>query len=144
MKSSGRDKMEGKFHELKGKVRELAGELPDQRIAEELGRQGCSSAMGKPFTVSMIKWIRFRHGIAAPDLKRPGELTVQQVAEKFAVSANVVYYWLEREMFPARRINGGSPWWITLDSQKEQELREKVRNSTKIQALCAGYSKTEL
>ena len=29
MKSSGRDKAEGKFHELKGKVREMAGKITD-------------------------------------------------------------------------------------------------------------------
>lgn len=29
MKSSGRDKMEGKFHEMKGKVREMAGKITD-------------------------------------------------------------------------------------------------------------------
>jgi uncharacterized protein YjbJ (UPF0337 family) len=29
MKTSSRDKMEGKFHELKGKVREMAGKITD-------------------------------------------------------------------------------------------------------------------
>jgi hypothetical protein len=40
----------------------------------------------------MIKWIRYKYGIMSPILKRPDELTVNQVMAKFAVSRHVVYY----------------------------------------------------
>jgi hypothetical protein len=39
-------------------VRELARSLPDAQIVEQLNQEGQLSALGKPFTVSMIKWIR--------------------------------------------------------------------------------------
>ena len=102
-----------------------------------LNQQGRLSATKKPFTLSMITWIRLRHKIPAPKLKRPEELTVKETAEKFGVSPNVVYYWIERSVIDARKLNNGSPWWITVDPCKERELSEWVGNSTKIQKVRA-------
>jgi hypothetical protein len=57
--------------------------LLDAEIAAQLNQQGHSSITGKPYTASMIQWIRFRYGIAPAVLKKPEELTVQQVAQLF-------------------------------------------------------------
>ncbi len=35
----------------------------------------------------------------------------------------------------ARRLNRGSPYWITVDQEKELELRDWVRNSSRIQTM---------
>lgn len=118
--------------EIIDKVRGLAKDLTGKQIAAELNRQGLLSAKGKPFTASIISWIRYRHAIPTPNLKRPEELTVKQMAKKFAVSNHVVYYWIERKVVNARRINQGMPYWITIDPQKEKKLIEWVRNSPKI------------
>jgi len=115
------------------RVRELAHGLLDALIAERLNQEGQLSALGKPFTVSMIKWIRHRYQIPAAKLIRPEELTVQQVAERFGVSPNVVYYWIERGVIQARRLNCGMPCWITLAESDDQKLRDWVRNSPRIQ-----------
>jgi DNA invertase Pin-like site-specific DNA recombinase len=115
------------------RVRELAHSLLDAQIAELLNQQGQLSALGKPFTVSMIKWIRHRYQIPAPKLIRPEELTVQQVAERFGVSPNVVYYWIERGVIQARRLNCGMPCWITLAETDVQKLRDWVHNSPRTQ-----------
>jgi hypothetical protein len=40
------------------RVRHLAQSLPDQEIANRLNQEGQVSALGKPITGSMIKWIR--------------------------------------------------------------------------------------
>lgn len=119
-------------HELVHRIRELAHGLPDTQIAARLNQEGQLSALSKSFTVSMIKWIRYRHHIPAMKLNRPEELTVQQVAQRFGVSPNVVYYWIERGIIQARRINAGSPHWITLNETDEQKLRDWVRNSRRI------------
>jgi hypothetical protein len=118
-------------------VRNLAKDLPDDQIVATLNQRGRLSAGGKPFTVSMIKWIRLRHRIPAPQLKRPEELTIKETAEKFGVSSYVVYYWIERGVIDARKLNKGSPWWITIDPHKERELRTWVSDSTKIQKVLA-------
>ena len=115
------------------RVRHLAQSLPDGDIADCLNQEGQISALGKPFTGSMVKWIRYRYQIPKATLVRPEELTVQQVAERFGVSPNVVYYWIDRGVIEARRLNAGSPYWITLNETDEQELREWVHNSCRIQ-----------
>jgi hypothetical protein len=114
------------------RVRHLAQSLPDGDIADCLNQEGRVSALGKPFTGSMIQWIRYRYQIPKARLVRPEELTVQQVAERFRVSPNVVYYWIDRGVIQARRLNAGSPYWVTLNETDEQKLRDWVRNSCRI------------
>jgi DNA invertase Pin-like site-specific DNA recombinase len=114
------------------RVRHLAQSLPDGDIADSLNQEGQVSALGKPFTGSMIQWIRYRYQIPRATLVRPEELTVEQVAERFRVSPNVVYYWIDRGVIKARRLNAGSPYWITLNETDEQKLQAWVRNSCRI------------
>jgi transposase len=47
---------------------------------------------------------------------------VKEVANQFRVSTHVVYYWLERGIIEARRLNHGAPYWITLGAEKKNEL----------------------
>jgi len=61
----------------------------------------------------MIQWIRVRHRIPPPTLKTAEELTVHQVLTRFGVSDHVVYYWIDRRLLQARRLNGSMPYWIT-------------------------------
>jgi hypothetical protein len=114
-------------------VRDLAQSLPNAEIAEQLNRAGLVSALGKPFTASMVQWIRYRYQIPQVTLARPEELTVDQMAQRFRVSPNVVYYWIARGLVRARRLNAGVPYWITLDEADEQKLRDWVCNSRRIQ-----------
>ena len=118
---------------LLDRVRDLAQGLPDAQIAERLNQEGSVSAFGKPFTVSMIKWIRSSYKIPAAKLMRPEESTVQQVAQRFGVNPPVVYYWIKRGLIQARRLNSGMPFWITVSEIDEQRLRDWVRNSHRIQ-----------
>jgi len=105
------------------KVRELAASLHDDQIAETLNAANLCSSMGKPFNVSMIKWIRYKHEILPAPSKLPNEISVQELAERFGVSIHVVYYWIERGLIEARKRNSGSPYWITISPQKEKELQ---------------------
>jgi len=129
--------------QIVGQVRQLATtqHLTDDRIAAKLNEKGQLSATGKPFTVSMIRWIRHRHDIPAPDLKRPDELTVAQTATKFAISPGVVYYWIERGVINARKKNAGSPWWITIDQKTQKKLTHWINHSTKLQKQSMQHSK---
>ena len=113
-------------------VRRLATNHRDEKIAELLNEEGLRTSHGKPFTTHAIRWIRHKHGIAGPEPRRPGELTVAEVADRFAVSHGVVYYWISRGILPARREKQGMPYWITLDEQKRNELQCWVENSSRI------------
>jgi DNA invertase Pin-like site-specific DNA recombinase len=80
------------------KVRELAASLPDADIARRLNAEGLLSAKGERFTVAMIKWLRYKHHIPAPTLKRADELTVNYFLTPWAPrnrSINLkITYWL--------------------------------------------------
>jgi len=114
------------------RVRDLAHSLLDAEIADQFNREAHASATGKRYTAKMIQWIRRCHCIPRAALKKPDELTVQQAAKHFGVSDGVIYYWIERSLLQARRLNGGMPYWITLNTSDEQRLREWVRNSSRI------------
>jgi DNA invertase Pin-like site-specific DNA recombinase len=114
------------------RVHELAQSLPDAQIAAQLNREGHSSAKGRPYTAKIIQWIRWRYQIPPATLKKPEELTVQQVAQQFGVSTGVIYYWIEHKIITARRLNDGMPYWITLKPLDEHKLRDWVRNSSRI------------
>jgi hypothetical protein len=114
------------------RVRELARTLTDRQIVAELNRLGELSATGRPHTMHTIQWIRWKHRIPGPSLKRPEELTVQKVAARLGIQPSVVYYWIERGMIEARRLDRGWPLWITLDARKLQELRDRVRRSRRM------------
>ena len=114
------------------RVRTLASSLTDPQIATALNQERVLSAKGKPFTPSMIKWIRYRHAIPVPALKGHEELTVGEVASRLNVGRNVVYYWIERGHLPARKVSPGSPHWITLAPETEARLRAWVANSNRI------------
>ena len=115
------------------RVRELAQGLPDAEIAGQLNRDGRTSATGKPYSMEIIRWIRWRYQIPPATLKRPEELTVQQVAQQFGVNAGVVYYWIKHGVITtARQLNDGMPYWITLKPPDEQRLRDWLRSSSRI------------
>jgi hypothetical protein len=97
----------------------MARDLPDGEIADQLHREGHVSAKGRPYTVKIIQWIRCRYRILPAELRRPEELTVQQMAKRFGTSDQVVYYWIEHRVIRSRRISPGMPHWITLSDTDE-------------------------
>jgi hypothetical protein len=115
------------------RVRELSQRLSDPQIVAHLNQEGLRSATGKSFTLSMVKWIRYRYEIVATSFKRTDELTVQQLADRLGISTHMVYYWIERQVVQARKLDGRGPWWITLNRAKEQQLRRWVRTSGHLQ-----------
>jgi hypothetical protein len=114
------------------RVRDLAHDRRDADIADRLNQGGHVTAKGKPYTTKIVQWIRWRYGIPPAELKKPEELTVGQVAKHFGVGEGVVYYWIERKVIQARKLNAGMPYWITLNAADEQKLRDWVCHSSRI------------
>jgi len=109
-------------------VRELSKTLEDHEIAHRFNKEGRLSATGKPFSATMVKWIRYKFQIPAPMLKGLQEYTLKEISDKFGVTHYVVYYWIERGYVKARKINNRPPWLIKLDSEKENELLMRAKN----------------
>jgi hypothetical protein len=85
---------------------------PARKIASACqvsNRDGLTSSTGKPFTVSMIRWIRYKHRIPGPSLPA-GTFSVSQVRERYGVSMWVVYYWIDRGLITAQRKKPGLPY----------------------------------
>ena len=110
----------------RGRARELARSLRDDRLAEALNAEGRVGSRGTPFTWQMVAWIRYCHEIPVPDLKKPGELTVSQVCERFGVKRGVVYRWIRSGLLETRRYESGSAHWILVDSRQERELERRA------------------
>ena len=113
-------------------VRTLALTMSDSQIAAALNQAQLRSPQGKPFTDSMINWIRYRYEIPAPVLKRPEEFTVKELAHYFQIGAGVVYYWIQQGHIPTRRLTKTAPYWLTMSPQKESELKARVTSSSRI------------
>jgi hypothetical protein len=93
----------------------------DAEIIVLLNRDGLTSSTGKPFTVSMIRWIRYKHRIPGPSLPA-GTFSVSQVRKRYGVSMWVVYYWIDRGLITAQRRKPGLPYAITLTDATDHRL----------------------
>jgi DNA invertase Pin-like site-specific DNA recombinase len=110
------------------RIRALASRHDDHEIVALLDRDGLKSSTGKPFTISMIRWIRYKHRIFSCSLPE-GSLSVRQVRARYGVSMWVVYYWIERGLIDARRRKPGLPYAITISEETDRTLRNWVANS---------------
>jgi hypothetical protein len=111
------------------RVRQLSHDLGDAQITQALNTQGVRSSTGKPFTPSMVQWIRHRYAIPAARLQRPDEITVKQLADELGVSIHFVHYWINHGEIDARQIDGHGPWWIALSDEQRRALHDRIRNS---------------
>ncbi len=109
-------------------VRKLSNTMTDFQIAEHFNKIGLLKSDGKPFTLDSIKWIRYLHKIPGFFKQKKG-MSVKEVAELLDISTGVVYYWINKGILPAEKLNPGWPWEIHLDKEKEFELRERVKSS---------------
>lgn len=114
--------------EIIERVKSMVGQFNDRQIAATLNKEGMKSSKGNAFTADSICQIRHKY---LQFNKPAGALTVREVSVKFGVSHHVVYYWIARNIISSSRING-SNHWITIDKQKETELYELVKSSTRI------------
>ena len=99
------------------------------------------SNKGNVFTILSVKWIRYKHKINSPSHQKPGELSVKQVAKKFDVSHYIVRYWVDTGIISTRKT--GKKLWITIDNQKEEELKKLIATSTKI-AIVRARSRNQI
>jgi hypothetical protein len=113
------------------RIRELAANHHDDDILRLLRAEGHQSSTGKPLTLSMIKWLRYKHRIPAP--RTPDHiLNVRQVRERYGVSLWVVHYWIGRGLVTAQQRKSNAPYEISIDESSDRFLREWVANSPRL------------
>jgi DNA invertase Pin-like site-specific DNA recombinase len=111
-------------------VRSLSQSMTDKEIVEYLNSQKLKTNKGNPYTLYSVKWIRHKYKIPSYNFRKPGESSIEEIAEKFDVSHYVVRYWIDTRLLEARKI--GNKFWILMTPEKEEELIQKINCSTKI------------
>ncbi len=114
------------------RVRELARTLDDAGIAALLSDEGLRTNKGNCFTIKSIKWIRHKHNIPRADDRKAGEFTVTEAAERLGVRPGVIYYWIRKGLITGHRQNAGSPWFLAITPEIEQELAKRIAQSTRM------------
>ncbi len=110
------------------RVRILAERHNDHDIVALLNRDGLTSSTGNLFTVSMIRWIRYKHRISGR--ARPaGTFTVSEIRQRYGVSLGVVHYWIERGIVSAWQRKSNAPYAIVINDEADQRLRQWVASS---------------
>ena len=111
------------------RIRELAVNQDDNQIAALLRNEGHRSTItGRPIAPSTIKWLRYKHRIAAPQPPE-GTLNVRQVRQRYGVSLSVVHYWINRGIVPALQRKANAPYAIAINDELDQRLQQWVANS---------------
>jgi DNA invertase Pin-like site-specific DNA recombinase len=109
----------------------------DQRIASELNQRGLRTGKCHAWGEVAVRWVRARHRIRNPHLQRPGAPLPQRradglyslhgVAERFGVTKDKVFYWIEQGWLRGAEGGRGRPWWFDLNQQTIQLLETKAR-----------------
>jgi hypothetical protein len=111
------------------KIRTMAQRYDDNEIVAQLKSEALTSSTGKPFTISMIRWIRYKNRIPSPPLPA-GTLNVAEVRARYGVSLGVVHHWIERAIVSAVHRKPNTPYAITINDNVDRRLREWIANSS--------------
>jgi hypothetical protein len=110
------------------KIRALANQHDDDDIVALLNCEHLKSSTGKSFTISIIRWIRYKYRI--PSKSPPaGAVNVSQVRARYGVSLWVVHYWIQRGIVTAVQRKPNTPYAITINDDDDRRLRKWVANS---------------
>jgi len=105
-------------------IRNLSATMDDSEILSYLKQNRIITKTGSEFTISSIKWIRYKHKI--PNLyesTRKG-LTVREAADVLGISSGKVYYYIDKGIIPAIKQRPGWPWEISLDTNQADALKK--------------------
>jgi hypothetical protein len=118
--------------DLLARIREMAVGRSDAEIAARLDEEGLRTPHGLRFTKTLIRQTRYHFGITASVDRRPGEMSVPELADRLGVRPDVIYYWIRHGTLAARQQCFHTPYWVAVDAAKEGQLREMVRASYRI------------
>ena len=112
-------------------ARRLGPTTDNATLAAELNAAGHRTGAGRAFDADAVSSLRHYHGIGSPDLLRPGELTVRDVAARLGVDPGTVTNWINRGLMKARR-GRSNRWCVPFGSDAEVAWRERVAASPQV------------
>jgi len=116
-------------------VRQMAGKHSDERIAATLNRLGFRTGAGQGWNERRVRTVRYRHGVAGfdPVAVNSTTITLQQAAEKLAVSVTVVRRLIAEKKISATQVIQGAPWEIPVSDLDSADVRQealRIKNRT--------------
>jgi hypothetical protein len=119
---------------LIAQIRSLAKTYTDRQIALLLNQQGQKSPTGKPFSLSIVKGLRWTYQIPSLCLNNPlhtppaqrgdGRYPTRAVASLLNVDISTVNLWCRQGKLDGIQEVARGPWWILLSPQTIAELRQ--------------------
>lgn len=118
-------------------VGQMGGKYSDDRIAATLNRLGLKTGAGNGWNELRVRTLRHRLGVAAfdPAAVDSSTVTLEQAAEKLAVSVTVVRRLVAEKKVAAAQIIQGAPWEIPVAALDSEEVRQealRIKNRTSI------------
>jgi hypothetical protein len=121
------------------RLRELAADTTDGRIAEILNQEGFRSGTGRPFTTNIVKQLRYMYSIPSGCPDRPaacadghradGRCTARVAAERLNVTVSTIADWCQSGLLDGIQSASHGPWWIRLTPEVIDRLRKPRRRS---------------
>jgi hypothetical protein len=107
------------------RLRALAPQLPDERIAEALRGEGFTTRMGLPWTAARVQHIRNNHQIptGCPTLPPAGHargdglVPVRMAAAILGVAPTAIGHWRKWGFLHGEQCGAGSPVWVRLTGE---------------------------
>jgi DNA invertase Pin-like site-specific DNA recombinase len=112
------------------RLRELAQQLPDHRIADQLNAEGVRTQTGKRWTQQRVASIRHQHaiptacpvGTAVRAVRGDGFMPVALAAERLGVSRSLVHVWVSLGALVGEQRVAASKRWVRLTAADAARL----------------------
>jgi DNA invertase Pin-like site-specific DNA recombinase len=121
------------------RLRALAADNTDRRIAEILNQEGFRSGTGQRFTTNIVKQLRYSYSISSgcPDwpaasadgYRADGRCTARVAAELLNVTVSTIADWCQSGLLDGIQSASHGPWWIQLTPEVIARLRKPTRRS---------------
>jgi DNA invertase Pin-like site-specific DNA recombinase len=121
------------------RLRALAADTPDRRIAEILDQEGFRSGTGHRFTQKIVKQLRYSYSIPSGCPDRPascadgyradGRCSATVAADRLNVTVSTIADWCQSGRLDGLQSASHGPWWIRLTPEIIARLRKPTRRS---------------
>ncbi len=121
------------------RLRALAADTPDRRIAEILNQEGFRSGTGRQFTQNIVKQLRYTYLIVrgcpegpaacAEGCRADGRCSSKAAAEILNVNVSTIADWCQSGILDGIQSAPHGPWWIKLTPEIIAGLRKPTRRS---------------
>jgi DNA invertase Pin-like site-specific DNA recombinase len=121
-------------------IRRLGPTTSNEDLVDILNTAGHRTGHGRPFDIDAVQWVRHIHKIPTPGPFTPGEISVNDAAHRLGITADAIYYWINRGHLQARRGPGNRlciPWTNDVETACRQRIASSGHLNPKSQPLTA-------